>query len=94
MLLVYVEEFIKINLLNHLVKIKNLWKKLLNGIEEVLLRIQIFSTTEKKLKSFVLLIYDFSAGINLLFLLAVKTEDLKKNNEAYRISRLFEIIKI
>ncbi|CAF1245691.1 unnamed protein product [Adineta steineri] len=25
------------------------------------------------------------AGINLLFLLAIKTEDLKKNNEAYRI---------
>ncbi|CAF3198574.1 unnamed protein product [Rotaria sp. Silwood2] len=34
------------------------------------------------------------AGINLLFLLAIRTEDLKRNNEAYRISKLLKIIKL
>jgi hypothetical protein len=32
----------------------------------------------------------FSAGINLLLLLAITTDDLMRNNEAYKISRLNE----
>jgi hypothetical protein len=58
----------------------------LNGIEEVLLLIRIFSKRIKTF-SFIEMFFFHSAGINLLFLLAIGTEELKKNNEAYRISK-------
>ena len=80
------DESTRINLLNRLVKIKTPWRRRSTGIEKALRLIRISSKEQASdIVAFCLHVRS-SAGINLLFLLAIKIEDLKRNDEAFRIS--------